>query len=291
MRCHYMSDLHLEAQDFQHRLPGGDVLIIAGDLCHAMALDPARTDRYSVKQRERVLRLVDEATRAFAHVIVVAGNHEHYGSVFEDTAPLLRQHLAGVTVLDDEHIEIDDVRFFGTTLWTDLAGRDPAASERIRRGMGEYFFAKTRRANDDGETVSTKLLPADTLAAHDRAVAKLSALAALPEQPTVVVSHHAPSLQGLNPLHKGNGLDGAFASDLDDVIAGMTNTPFWVHGHTHIRKKYRIARTTILANCRGFEGKDLSARGFRPDCYFEICARSARSTTGRCPSDTKTSRR
>lgn len=270
MRCHYMSDLHLEAQDFQHQLPGGDVLIIAGDLCHASALDPARTDPYSVKQRDRVLRLVDEATRVFAHVIGVAGNHEHYGSVFEDTAPLLRQHLAGVTILDDQHIDIDGVRFFGTTLWTDLAGCDPAASERIRRGTGEYFFAKTRRANDDGETASTKLLPADTLAAHDRAVAKLRGLAALPERQTVVVSHHAPSLQGLNPLHRGNGLDGAFASELDDVIAGMTNTLFWVHGHTHIRKKYRIARTTILANCRGFEGKDLSARSFRPDSYFEI---------------------
>lgn len=270
MRCHYLSDLHLESQLFPWTLPKGDVLIIAGDLCHASALDPARTDLYRVRQRDRVLRLIDEAMRAFAHIIVVAGNHEHYGSVFEDTPPLLRQHLSGVTVLDDEHIEIDGVRFFGATLWTDLAGRDPAASECIRRGMGEYFFAKTRRANDDGETKSTKLLPADTLAAHDRAVAKLRGLVALPERPTVVVSHHAPSFKGLNPHHRGNGLDGAFASDLDDVIIGMTSTFFWVHGHTHIRKKYKIGRTTVLANCRGYEGKDLSARGFAPDCYFDI---------------------
>jgi hypothetical protein len=68
----------------------------------------------------------------------------------------------------------------------------------------------------------------------------------------------------------GNGLDGAFASELDDIIAGMTNTPFWVHGHTHVRKKYRIGSTTVLVNCRGFDGKDLSARGFSPDCYFDI---------------------
>jgi Icc-related predicted phosphoesterase len=270
MRCHYMSDLHLEAQDFQHKLPGGDVLIIAGDLCHAVALDPARTDPYSVKQRDRVLRLVEAATRTFAHVLVVAGNHEHYGSVFEDTGPLLRKHLAGATVLDDECIEIDGVRFFGTTLWTDLEGRNEGVSVRIRRGMGEYFFVKTRRANDDGETASTKLLPAHTLAAHDRAVHALRGLAALPERPTVIVSHHAPSLKGLNPLHKGNGLDGAFASDLDDVIAGMKNTLFWVHGHTHIRKKYNVGRTTVLANCRGFDGKDLSARGFSPECYFDL---------------------
>lgn len=35
MRCHYLSDLHLEAQDFGTALPKGEVLIIAGDLCHA----------------------------------------------------------------------------------------------------------------------------------------------------------------------------------------------------------------------------------------------------------------
>jgi len=269
MRCHYMSDLHLEAQPFRHHLPGGDVLIIAGDLCHASALDPARTDPYSVKQRDRVLRLIEEATKAFAHVLLVAGNHEHYGSVLEDTVPLLRKYLASLIVLDDEVIEIDGLRFFGTTLWTNLAGRDEGASERIRRGMGEYFFAKMRRAIDNGEIATTKLLPADTLAAHDRSVNALRRLAAKPERQTVVITHHAPSLAGLNPLHKGNGLDGAFASELDDIIAGMTNTPFWVHGHTHIRKKYRIGSTTVLANCRGFEGKDLSARGFSPDCYFD----------------------
>lgn len=270
MRCHYMSDLHLEAQAFRHQLPGGDALIIAGDLCHASALDPARTDPYCLRQRERALRFVDDVTRAFGHVIFVAGNHEHYGGVFEDTVPFLRKHLPGVSVLDDESIEIDGVRFFGTTLWTDLAGRNEDASERIRRGMGEYFFAKLRRENDNGEIAVSKLLPADTLAAHDRAVKSLRGLAAEPARPTVVISHHAPSLKGLNPLHMGNGLDGAFASELDDIIAGMTNTPFWVHGHTHVRKKYRIGSTTVLANCRGFDGKDLSARGFSPDCYFDI---------------------
>lgn len=270
MRCHYLSDLHLEAQNFPHKLPNGDVLIVAGDLCHAVALDPARTDPYCTKQRDRVLRFVEEATKAFAHVILVTGNHEHYGGVFEDTGLQLRKHLGGVSVLDDESIEIGGVRFFGTTLWTDLEGRNEAASELIRRGMGEYFFTKTRRVIDGGHPALTKLLPANTLAAHDRAVAKLRGLAARPERPTIVVSHHAPSLKGLNPLHSGNGLDGAFASGLDDVIAGMANTPFWVHGHTHIRKKYRVGSTTVLANCRGFDGKDLSARQFRPDCYFDI---------------------
>ena len=65
MRCHYISDLHLEFQDFQWKLPKGDVLIIAGDLCHARCLDPARRDKYSIDQRARVMRFAESAVANF----------------------------------------------------------------------------------------------------------------------------------------------------------------------------------------------------------------------------------
>lgn len=116
MRCHYLSDLHLEAQPFGMALPGGDVLILAGDLCHARCLDPASTDRYSIEQRDRTMRVIDEAVGKFARVLLIAGNHEHYDGVFEDTAGLMRRHLPGVTVLDNEAAEIDGIRFWGATL-------------------------------------------------------------------------------------------------------------------------------------------------------------------------------
>ncbi|MCC7252378.1 metallophosphoesterase [Hyphomicrobium sp.] len=268
MRCHYLSDLHLESQSFRGTLPHGDVLIIAGDLCHASALDPAQTVPHRVKQRERVLRFVSEATASFRHVLLVPGNHEHYDGVFEDTATLLRRHLPGVTVLDNEMVDIDGVRFFGTTLWTDLDRRSETSMEKIRRGMGEYFFAKTRSGASERPA---KLRPADTLAAHDRALSELRREASVGRGARmVVITHHAPSPQGLNPQHKGNGLDGAFASDLEDFIASLSNVPVWIHGHTHIRRRYRIGGTTLLVNCCGFIGKDLSARKFSPDAYFDL---------------------
>jgi hypothetical protein len=71
-------------------------------------------------------------------------------------------------------------------------------------------------------------------------------------------------------VHKGNGLDAAYASVLDRAIEGFGNVPFWVHGHTHIRRKYRVGATEVLVNCRGFEGKDASARNFQPTAYFEV---------------------
>jgi 3',5'-cyclic AMP phosphodiesterase CpdA len=265
-----MSDLHLESQEFPWALPKGDVLIIAGDLCHAACLDPARKDPYAVKQRERVLRFAEDAVAKFAHVLLIAGNHDHYDGVFEDTVPTLRRYLPGFTVLDDESVAIDGVHFFGTTLWSDFEGENEAAMMRARKGAGEFFFVKTRAA-DAGTGKLPKFQPADALRAHKKALNALQwHIAATKGSTTVVISHHAPSRKGLNPLHMGNGLDGAYASDLDDLVASLEQVPVWVHGHTHIKKTYRIGGTVLRANCRGFDGRDPVAHTFSVKERFNL---------------------
>ncbi len=268
MRCHYMSDLHLEAQEFLWRLPRGDVLIVAGDVGHAGCLDPKVLRPYDVTLRERMLRFFDEARRNFAHVLLVSGNHEHYDGTFEDTVPMLRTYLPGVTVLDDTAVEIDGVRFFGTTLWSDFEGGSAASMETCRRGLGDFYFVKTRAS---GGAEPARFQPEDAFSAHARA---LKALAAGVDdaggRQTVVVSHHAPSLMGINADHAGNGLDGAFVSDLDRLIATLANVPAWVHGHTHIKRTYRIGDTTLYANCRGFDRSDPVAQLFTVHETFEV---------------------
>lgn len=271
MRCHYLSDLHLESQDFPWMLPEGDVLIIAGDLCHAACLAPGRQDPYAAAQRTRVLRFAEAAVARFAHVLLIAGNHDHYDGILEDTCATFRRHLPGVTVLDNCGVEIDGRHIFGTTLWTDFEGRREATMQAVRRGAGEFFFVKTRGRDPSQPDAVVKFRPEHALAEHDRALAALHAhLAVQPSRPTVVVSHHAPSLKGLNPLYQGNGLDGVYASDLDAMIQTLTSVPVWVHGHTHIKRRYRVGRTSVLANCRGFDQRDGSARGFSPDTVFDL---------------------
>lgn len=269
MRCHYLSDLHLEAQSFDLALPKGDVLIIAGDLCHARCLDPDRRDRYSVAQRERVLRFVDRAVTNFENVLLIAGNHDHYDGVFEGTADLLRRYLPDVTMLDDEAVILDGVRFFGSTLWTDFAAQTDAELTAIRKGMGEYFFVKIR-SGAPGQPLA-KLRPADTHLAHVQAWTRLKEfLAAEPGRPTVVVTHHAPSCQGLNPRFSGNGLDAAYASDLDHEIQQFENVVAWVHGHTHIARTYKVGRTIVRTNALGFASKGQGAPGFSLKAHFDL---------------------
>jgi 3',5'-cyclic AMP phosphodiesterase CpdA len=271
MRCHYMSDLHLESQEFPHRLPPGDVLILAGDLCHASCLDPARTDPYTVKQRDRVMRFAENAAARFAHVLLVAGNHDHYDGIFEDTVSILRRELPGFTALDDEAVAIDGMRFFGTMLWSDFEGADAEAMNRARRGAGEFFFVKTRGPDGVGSAELRKFRPEDALLAHRRGLDALrGCLAKANGKPTVVISHHAPSRKGLNPLHMGNGLDGSYASDLEEFMATLDGVPFWVHGHTHVCRRYRIGHTTVCSNARGFDARDASSKTFSPDASFEL---------------------
>lgn len=269
MRCHYLSDLHLEAQAFDMALPKGDVLIIAGDLCHACRLDPALTDRYSLEQRERVLRFVNRALANFPHVLLIAGNHEHYDGVFEDTCGLLCRHLPGVTVLDNTAVTIDGVRFFGSTLWTNFDGGSQDAMNAVRRRMGEFFFVKTRSGPEHGSLA--KFRPEDALRAHEAAwSALLHEIGSDDGRPTVVVSHHAPSRQGLNPRFAGNGLDAAYASDLDHAIGSIENVVAWVHGHTHVARTYRIGRTTVRLNALGFASKGQGAPGFSVKACFDL---------------------
>ncbi|MBL8565169.1 MAG: metallophosphoesterase [Hyphomicrobiaceae bacterium] len=272
MRCHYLSDLHLEAQDFTSPLPGGDVLILAGDLCHARCLDPARADRYCSAQRDRTLRFVDEALGKFAHVLLVAGNHEHYDGIFDDTVATLLRHLPGVTVLDGDVTEIGGVRFFGTTLWCDFGGLSDVEITAIRKGMGEYFFVKMRPdgANGAGGPL-VRLTPAATHRAHRSAWARLrEAVTMEPRRPTVVVTHHAPSGLGLNPRFTNSPLNAAYASNLDDEIAAFANVPVWIHGHTHIARTYRIADTIVRSNALGFASKGAAAPGFSTGAHFEM---------------------
>lgn len=271
MHCTYMSDLHLESEAFTPTFRGGDVLILAGDLCHARCLDPTSSDRYSQAQRERVERFLDGARRAFPRILFVPGNHEHYDGVFEDTVPLLRRHLGGVTVLDDEVVEIDGVRFFGATLWTDFGGRSEAAMNGVRRRMGEYFFVKTRARGDVPDAKPAKFRPEDAVAAHERSWKLLvETVNAGGSKKTIVITHHAPSRLGANPAFVGNGLDGAYYSHLDQEVAALEQVPVWVHGHTHVAKSYRIGTAQVVSNARGFASKVGAARGFSVSAGFTV---------------------
>jgi len=85
---------------------------------------------------------------------------------------------------------------------------------------------------------------------------------------TVVVTHHAPSLKSIEEQYRGQSLSAAYASDLDDVVAG-SGAVLWIHGHTHSSADYLLGNTRVVCNPRGYAPHDLN-HWFKDDLVIEI---------------------
>lgn len=96
----------------------------------------------------------------------------------------------------------------------------------------------------------SKLRPSDTLHWHVEARTRLTNELAQPhEGPTVVVTHHAPTLRGCRPDDATTPFLGAYASDLESLMG--PNVDAWLFGHTHFAFDERINGTRVESNPRG----------------------------------------
>jgi hypothetical protein len=65
-------------------------------------------------------------------------------------------------------------------------------------------------------------------------------------------------------------MNGAYSSDLSDLILDHPQIKFWTHGHTHDQFDYMIGSTRVVCNPRGYKGYEESAEYFDPTFGFEI---------------------
>lgn len=240
MRIHVVSDLHLEFLENEDQvaaltreidLPGGskagDVLVIAGDL-HVGSRGATILEKLA---RDRP-------------VIYVLGNHEYYRQDFHQTRAAWQDAvLPGVHVLENTAAIVGGIRFLGSTLWADCAGEDPDVMLYVGAMVND--FTLIRRA---GNAFS----PEDMIAIHGESRAWLTAQLATPfPGPTVVITHHLPSERSIAPQFEGDQENGAFASDLDDLILQF-QPALWIHGHTHVSCDYALGKTRVVCNPRGY---------------------------------------
>ncbi|HEX5738565.1 MAG TPA: metallophosphoesterase, partial [Hydrogenophaga sp.] len=123
MKLQLLSDLHLEANpDFQAEpAVGADLLVLAGDV-----------GSYQIRHDGSVMDEPDWGLQRFSPlpqyagwpvpVLFVPGNHE-YDALDVDEAHIgLRQTCdrLGITWLERETLEMEGVRWIGTTLWSDF---------------------------------------------------------------------------------------------------------------------------------------------------------------------------
>jgi hypothetical protein len=69
--------------------------------------------------------------------------------------------------------------------------------------------------------------------------------------PTVVISHFAPTRLSISPAFADSPINSSFVSDLEARIREW-QPALWLHGHTHGSFDYRIGKTRVICNARGY---------------------------------------
>ena len=76
----------------------------------------------------------------------------------------------------------------------------------------------------------------------------------------------APSYQSVPQQYKKNA-NGAYVSDLDDLILSHSQIKYWCHGHTHNAFNYMIGDCRVICNPLGYPGQNTN---FQKDFFINI---------------------
>lgn len=278
MKLALASDLHLEFGDCQlQNSQNADVLILSGDIMIAADLysfaegqedlELASVSPNRKQAAHRYRQFLADCSKEFPHVIYVAGNHEFYHFRWYQTLEVLAKECEkfdNVHFLENQSVTIDGVSFLGASLWTDMNGQDPTTIYSIERAMNDFNLIRNDKRN------FAKLHPSDTVIRHLNSVRFIKNSCREITGPVVMVGHHAPSSLSIHPrYHYDYVVNGAYSSNLSDLILDCPQIKLWTHGHTHHAFDYMISSTRVVCNPRGYIGHEPQAENFSLQ-YIEI---------------------
>lgn len=249
MRIQLMSDLHIKhwethngARYWSETFPAetqtdADVLVLAGDIVDLTVRDW----RWSVN------RLQEFAVR-YKHVIYVPGNHEFYGTSIAETDLFELAWQSNVDVLSPGKIvSVGDRRFLGGVMFQPappkghVAARHPISDASCIRDFKQQAPAEYRTLR---RHLEDKLGPDD-----------------------IVVTHHAPSRGSLDEQWVDNPCNYWFITDQMQDLIEQKQPALWLHGHVHSRFDYRIGKTRVVTNPKGYPGEGVR---FDPKLVLEL---------------------
>lgn len=238
MSFYYISDLHLELYkepvDINQFINISDItskdyLILAGDIGNP----------YQKNYQE----LLQSFSKVFHKVYLVSGNHEFYNNDIDNTHLQIHKicnNYNNIVYLNNSKENLvfgkNNIKIIGTTLWTKLTKKDLI----VTRIMNDYKMIK----NFDYE-LNNKL--------HNEAVKFLEK--ELEEDiPTIVITHHLPSICLIDKKYKTHSCNKGFYSDLHYLIKPPICA--WVCGHTHLPKKMEINKVSLYLNPKGYPNEN-----------------------------------
>jgi predicted phosphodiesterase len=269
MKLRILSDIHLEFADYKVTdLPEDKdtVLILAGDI--------GIVNKSNLQ--DRFIPFLSRCNIQFRTVILIAGNHEHYGGNFRTTIPNLRgaiaaANLENVVFLEKETRVVDDVAFIGATLWTDC--------ERSEHADFLFNYMNDSRVIRNGGDSERKFTALDSVRDHD--AAKVYIKKAIVEhkaagRKVVVVTHHGVTAKSIHPEYAGSNMNMFFSSELSKLWI-ETEPNLIIHGHTHKHMDYYVVDNgdgihsiPVIANPHGYANtEDAFSSGFEPNLTID----------------------
>ena len=241
MRIAYFSDVHLEFGSCPFPEHGADIVVAAGDIAPGNNALPWLAQAKDIP------------------IIYIAGNHEYYGNDITATLSDLRfrsAEMESIHFLEKDVFEYQGTRFLGTTLWSDLDYGDPETMCLLEEQMNDFSYIRCGYR---------KMTAQDMLHMHVSSLYWLiNQLETTYPGPTVVVTHHAPSMKSWH-LDTSESRRHGYCSNLDYLVSRYA-IDLWLHGHTHTRREYPLGENTrVGCNARGYYGLDTKEMTLQPE--------------------------
>jgi Icc-related predicted phosphoesterase len=247
MKIRVLSDLHLEFGDFISVGQDVDLIILAGDI------------HVGEKGILWALKNFDIPT------LYILGNHEYYKHSYPKLLHKLKliSQDTNVHVLENKIFTMNNVSFFGTTLWSDfnLFGDPVIAGMECQQRMNDYRLIRRDPSYSAMRSIDTNKINSES------SIWLKTSLQENLSTYKVVITHHAPSMKSIPEEFRSDLISAAYASNYDDFIL-EAQPDYWFHGHIHVPVDYTIGKTRVMANPKGYP--DQKGRGFNPDLVIEI---------------------
>lgn len=233
-----ISDIHADALDdrghqFVADLADADIVVVAGDL----------------GTKKTIVQTLGALCKKFDDVVYVYGNHELYYNHISKLFYQLRSVQAKMSNfhwLDNGKVTIGNREFVGCTMWFP----DDTVNALYRMYLSDF-------------TAIPSFVPW-VYRENERA---LRYLAETVTSRSIVVTHHAPSMQSVTPEFIASLLNRFFVCERGEEIIRTRSPTLWVHGHVHGACDYTFGSTSIVCNPLGYPDEQT---GFMYDKIVKI---------------------
>ncbi|WPH01530.1 Hypothetical protein R9X50_00437600 [Acrodontium crateriforme] len=229
----FMSDLHLENTGYDFEIPrNAPYLLLSGDI--------GRFSDWESYQRFLLVQSVK-----FDQVLLVAGNHEFYGTSY-DAGLRAAKKIADDPRMERKFVFLHRRRFdipntnitvLGCTLQSQI---DPTCQRRTNDFVRIQGWSIER--HNEEHRLDVEWL--------QRTLSEISKTE--PQRKIIVATHYAPAFEKTcHPLHEYNDVSQCFCSHTLKLLSkwdGARQITHWIFGHTHWNAKFNCGPTTILSN-------------------------------------------